>query len=158
MSVPFGKLIKDINKVDVQDITQAWLWKLQDQRRLFLISVVGDLFFIGNKDEVNWLDVGSGDLQTIAEDVDDFKQRLHDSENIENWFLESIVQELYKSGQTLADNEVFSYKTLPIMGGDYNVSNFAPTDMSVHFTLAGQIHEQIKDLPDGTQVNLKVVD
>ena len=76
--------------------------------------------------------------------------------NIENWFLESIVEDLYESGLQLKENEVFGYIKLPIMGGDYDISNFEPIDMSVHFTFAGQIHEQIKDLPNGTKVKINV--
>ena len=55
---------------------------------------------------------------------------------------------------TLKGNEVYSYKKLPVIGGEYSVDNMEPTDMSVHFAFSGQICEQIKDLPDGTKVNI----
>jgi hypothetical protein len=156
MSLQFDQLIKDIHKIDSQDIMESWLWKLQDQDQLLLVSVIGDMFFIGNNSEINWLDVGSGELQLIAQNIEDFKIKLQDDENIENWFLESIVEDLYESGLQLKENEVFGYIKLPIMGGDYDISNFEPIDMSVHFTFAGQIHEQIKDLPNGTKVKINV--
>ena len=31
--------------------------------------------------------------------------------------------------------------------------NFEPTNIYIHFAFAGQIHEQIKDLPVGTKIN-----
>jgi hypothetical protein len=31
-------------------------------------------------------------------------------------------------------------------------SNFEPTDLAVHFGMLGQIHAQIKDLPEGTPI------
>jgi hypothetical protein len=58
----------------------------------------------------------------------------------------------------LGKNEVYSFKKLPIIGGEYSVDNIEPTDISVHFTLTGMIHEQIKDLPDGTEVQIKPID
>ena len=59
---------------------------------------------------------------------------------------------------TLKPNEVYSPLKMAVLGGTYEVSNFKPTDMSVHFQFTGSICEQIKDLPDGTHVNIKVVD
>lgn len=41
---------------------------------------------------------------------------------------------------------------LPVLGGDESVANLEPTDVSVHFGVLGQIHEQVKDLPPGTEI------
>ena len=38
--------------------------------------------------------------------------------------------------------------------GEYEPENFELTDIEVHFELSGQIHKQIKDLPDGTNVKI----
>ncbi|MFH5972291.1 T6SS immunity protein Tdi1 domain-containing protein, partial [Clostridium perfringens] len=64
-------------------------------------------------------------------------------------------EKLITAGKTLKENEVYSYKKLPVIGGAYSIDNIDPTDMSVHFAFSGQICEQIKDLPDGTKVNIK---
>jgi hypothetical protein len=42
-----------------------------------------------------------------------------------------------------------------VIGGEYSVDNIEPTDMNVHFAFSGQICQQVKDLPDGTKVNIK---
>jgi hypothetical protein len=56
-------------------------------------------------------------------------------------------------GKELNDGQLYSYKKLPIIGGDYTVDNFEPTDIEVHFCFAGQIFRQIKDLLDGTIID-----
>jgi len=56
------------------------------------------------------------------------------------------------------EGQLYSYKILPIIGGDYSVDNFEPMDIEVHFSFTGQIHKQIKDLPSGTKVEFKIVD
>jgi hypothetical protein len=43
---------------------------------------------------------------------------------------------------------------MAVLGGTYDIDNFLPTDMSVHFTFTGQICEQIKELPHGTKINI----
>jgi len=63
-----------------------------------------------------------------------------------------LTTQLRLSGKRLKDGQLFSYKKLPIIGGDYSVDNFEPSDMEVHFSFAGQIHNQIKDLPDGMKI------
>lgn len=42
---------------------------------------------------------------------------------------------------------------MPIMNGDYSVTNFDATDMSVHFSMTGQICRQLHNVPDGTKIN-----
>jgi hypothetical protein len=66
-----------------------------------------------------------------------------------------LVEQLITAGKTLKESEVYSFKQMPVIGGEYSVDNIEPTDMSVHFAFTGQISEQIKDLPDGTKVNVK---
>ena len=39
-------------------------------------------------------------------------------------------------------------------GGEYEVSNVAVTEIANHFAGYGNIHEQLRDVPDGRQVEL----
>lgn len=154
----FQELIKDTNKVDLEDICSAWQWCLTNQKAVALISCVGDMFLIGKDNTINWLDTGSGQLKQIADNIEQFEALLDNEENVDNWFLATLVEELIKSGKTLKENEVYSFRQMPVLGGDYSIGNLEPTDISVHFSLTGQIAEKIKDLPDGTTVNIKIQD
>jgi hypothetical protein len=97
-------------------------------------------------------------LTKIADSKAGFEQMLADEANIDSWFLPSLVGKLLTANKYLGKNEVYSFKEFPIIRGEYSVDNIAATDISVHFTLTGIIHEQIKDLPDGTKVQIKPVD
>jgi len=156
MKPSLQELTKDIHKIDVQDIRSCWQWRLSEQKSVVLISCVGDMFLIGKDDTINWLDTSTGELRKIANDLSQFEILLKDQINIDNWFLANLVEQLINSGKILKENEVYSFKILPIIGGDYSIGNIEPTDMSVHFALTGQICEQIKDLPNGTKVNINI--
>ncbi len=39
------------------------------------------------------------------------------------------------------------------MNGDYTLTNFDATDISVHFSMTGQICRQLQDMPNGTKIN-----
>jgi len=150
------ELLKDKTKIDIGDICSAWQWAITDQKTVLLVTCFGDLFLIGPNDEISWLETGSGKLTVVSENLDDFRQQLRNQENIDNWFLPSLYSELKEAGITLKENQVYSYKQFPSLGGEYIFENIEPTDISVHFHLTGQISEQIKDLPPGTKLKIDI--
>jgi hypothetical protein len=104
-------------------------------------------------DKVYWLDIGGGKLTQVANDIQEFEEKLKDMNQVNEWFMIDLTTELKLSGKELKEGQVYSYKKLPILGGEYSIDNFEPMDIEVHFCFAGQIHEQIKDLPDGTRID-----
>ncbi len=155
MTLTLGQLAKDITNVDIDDIFSCWQWHLGEMKSLLTISLLGDLFLLGNDEAVYWLQTDTGVLTKIAGDLEQYHEFLTDEDKIDHWFLPLLIEKLLNSEKTLKENEVYSFKKLPAIGGDYSVDNMEPTDMSVHFAFSGQICEQIKDLPDGTKVNIK---
>ncbi len=53
----------------------------------------------------------------------------------------------------LLPGEIYSFRKPPILGGDYAFENVEKADLVVHFSLMGQIHEQVAKLPPGTSVS-----
>jgi hypothetical protein len=140
------------------DLIDAWAWLIKDIKQILLISKMGDMFFSANSGYIHWLATDDGTLTKIADNQAEFEQLLKDDANIDNWFLPLLIEKLMIAGKLLKYNEVYSFKKLPVIGGEYAIDNLEPTDISVHFTLTGFIHEQIKDLPDGTKIRLSVVE
>jgi hypothetical protein len=150
------EVTKDIENLDQDDILSCWRWRVPMVKSIIMVSCLGDLFLIGEDNAVYWLKTDCGDLIKAAETLDEFLEFLNDEEKVDNWFLPELINELIEAGKIIKENEVYSYKILPVIGGEYNVDNIEPTDISVHFAMSGQICEQIKDLPDGTKVRIKV--
>lgn len=146
-------LIKDISKIDLENICSDWRWCLGNQKSVLLVSCVGDMFLLGNDGTVNWLETGFGQIEKVAENLREFEVLLEDEKNTDNWFLAPLVEEFIKQEKILKESEVYSFKLLPAMGGDYSEDNFEITDISIHFSISGQIHAQIKELPEGTKIN-----
>lgn len=155
MKINLSEFVKDKSKIDLLDICSDWKWLISEQKSVLLVTVFGDLFFIGQSDEVNWLDTGSGKLTRVADSVKHFEELLNDNEKFSEWFMTVLYSELQQKGIKLNENEVYGFKKIPVIGGTYSSDNFEPTDISVHFSISGQICKQIKDLPDGTKVNIK---
>ncbi len=152
MRLNIQQLTKDLSQIDLDDIVSAWNWKLVDMKAIAIISCLGDIFLVGNDNSINWLQTDSGELTKIAKDLEQFEHFLDDADNVDNWFLPSLIEKLIQAGKVLKVNEVYNYKKLPVLGGEYSIENIEVVNMRIHFALTGQICEQIKDLPDGTKV------
>ena len=146
-------LIKDISKIDLEDIRSDWQWKLTDQKDIVIVSLMGDIFLTGNNDEINWPETGTGRLRSVAKNLEEFESLLNNQTLVDSWLLPSLIKQLSNQGKIPNENEVYSFKIMPALGGGYSIDNFDTTDISVHFSITGQIHQQIKDLPDGTRIN-----
>ena len=154
MTLTLRQLTKDLTKVNIDDILSCWQWKVSDLKGVAAISILGDIFLVGSDNCVYWLETSWGDLTKVADTQEQYEQLLADEETIDTWFLPSFVEELLAAGKTVKENEVYSFKQLPVIGGEFSIDNSEPTDMSVHFAFSGQICEQIQDLPNGTKVNI----
>src|SRR5205807_1013849 len=103
-----------------------------------------------------WLDVGAGALEAVAHGKAQFQQWLADPEKTGLWFGETLVDQLREAGVVLGPAECYSYQVLPMLGGEYRPDNFRVQDVVTHFRVWGPIHEKLKDLPDGAQVEFVV--
>jgi hypothetical protein len=139
-------------------LTENWTWLIGRDKKVLLVSAIGDMFLTDKGKRVYWLDVGGGEFTLVADTIEDFEEKLRNVEQVNEWFMLDLATELRHSDNKLKDGQLYSYKMLPIIGGDYATDNFAPLAIVEHFGYTGDIHKQIKDLPDGTKVEIKIVD
>ena len=59
-------------------------------------------------------------------------------------------------GMRPGPNECLSFRRLPVLGGQLDPDNLEKCSIPVHFSIAGQIHRQIKNLPPGTPIDIKI--
>ncbi|WP_406685433.1 DUF1851 domain-containing protein [Seonamhaeicola sp. MEBiC1930] len=154
MKITWDDLKVDFNHIDQSRLTESWNWLIGTDKKPILMSSIGDLFLVDNNGVCYWLNVGEGILEIVANSIDEFKTKLNDNEQVDEWFLIGLIKKLKESGLELTDKHLYGYKKLPVLGGEYEPENFELTDIEVHFELSGQIQKQIKDLPDGTKVNI----
>ena len=157
MTIDFRQFIKKISKIDLEDICSDWQWLLKNKYSPIVVSCSGDIFLSDNEGAISWLDTGTGQLKKISESAEQFFLALEDIDNIENWLLASTVLDLIESGLVLKENEVYSYKLMPILNGNYSAANFEATDISVHLSITGQTCRQVINLPQATRINKVVI-
>lgn len=142
---------------DWATILADWAWLLpEDEFTVWLMNRYGDLFLVFDDDTVHMLDVGNGTLDKLADNRDQFCQRIDERDNANNWLMIPLVDELVEIGKPLEPERCYSLIIPPALGGEYTVENTATLNFTEHYGVYASIHDQIKDLPAGAKVRLRV--
>jgi hypothetical protein len=141
---------------DWPDLLAPWAWLLPRELTVWIMNRFGDLFLVMTDGSVHMLDVGGGSLKRIADSRDNFALRIDEGDNANDWLMIPLVDQLVQAGRRLQVGECYSYWQLPLLGGDYTLENTRVVTIDHHYKAFGPIHEKLKDVPDGTRVELKV--
>jgi hypothetical protein len=150
--ITWNELTVSPDGVDLDELLSEWRWLADESFQPVVISALGDLFLRRTDGPIFWLDAGWGRLTEVAASAEEFKQLMVQPENSNEWFVPELIGDILSSGKRLGPGECFGYKVPPVMGGEVEPDNFEPTDLQVHFSILGQIHRQVKNLPPGTPI------
>lgn len=153
MTITWNDLTVNFDENSSDRLLQDWTWLIDTDKTRILVSSIGDMFLRDDGNKVYWLNSGNGTITQVAEGIDEFRAKLQDPDIVRGWFVVALISALKAEGRKLECGQVYSYKKLIVLGGDYSPDNFEPTDIEVHFSFAGQIHQQVQDLPPGTKIN-----
>lgn len=142
----------------IDPLLANWRWFIGNDSRALFATASGDVFLIESVGRILWLNTGDGTVTPAADSLAHFQSLLESAENRENWFFEPAIDRLRESGRLLAPGQCYGFVTLPVLGGDWEGENRFPISLKEHLDLTGHIHEQIKDLPDGAEVRIDIVD
>lgn len=152
MKITWNELTVNFSEFSQSDLLKEWRWIVDDSFSPILVSSLGDIFLENLDRTVHWLDVGTAKLIKVATSSTEFKQLIQKPENADLWFSPQLIGDLITTGIILELNQCYSYKVPPTLNGSYEISNFEPTDLSVHFATLGSIQNKIKELPEGTSI------
>lgn len=134
----------------------SWLPDL-DGKRVIATSAFGDVFLQG-EDGVWFLDTVEGRLSREWDDAGSLQASLDTPEGRDTYLMGGLVEAAHEAGVQPGDDEVLSFVVAPVLGGAMEVENVETADLVVSLSVAGQIHEQVKNLPPGTSISGITVD
>lgn len=154
VAITLNDLTVNFQHLDREALLSDWRWLIGPTKQPILLSALGDAYLQDTEDgSVYLLEVGGGAMEPVAGSVDEFRSLLGDREFVMSSFVPSLILELRAAGKTLAPGQIYSFQHPPVLGGEYSGDNLEPTDIAVHFSVLGQIHQQVKDLPEGTPID-----
>jgi hypothetical protein len=131
---------------------ESWQWASVGTKTPLFTSPFGDVFFRA-EDGFWWLDTLRGSLTRAWANADTLKADLATASGQDRYLLAGLAFEAERQGLIPAASQVYGFKTPPALGGALDIGNVEPTDFVVSLNLAGQIHEQIRNLPPGTRIS-----
>ena len=142
--------------MDADRLRRAWRWLIPPRHRVLLGTALGDLFLANEQDRIVRLNVGEGTLEPAADSLEAFRAAWEDDDQRGFWFGPSLVDAIEAAGGSRGLDECYSYLVLPVLGGTFEPTNFKTRPLQSHLDGWGPIHEQIRELPDGTTCQLVV--
>lgn len=134
----------NFSHLDRDNLLEDWEWLLKGDYLPILLSACGDAFVqnLSNR-EIWWLDSAGAEFSKVADSPEEFNELLSDKEFVIEYFAVQMVGDLIHSGKKLNNGQIYSLTTPWLLGGKYELSNIEPTDIDVHFSITGQIAEQV---------------
>jgi hypothetical protein len=154
---PVADYLIDQSGIDWPRALATWTWLLPQEFTVWLVSRFADLFIALPDGSIHMLDVGAGTLAKIADSRDDFCIKIHQEDNVKEWLMIPLVDRMVAAGIDLRPGECYGFKIPPVIDGEYTVENCGPLRVWDDLGAYGSVHEQLRDVPDGSRVVLKVV-
>jgi hypothetical protein len=96
--------------------------------------------------------------ERLATSEADFRQHIATSEFQDAWKMERLVALATAALGTPGEGRCFCLKIPAAIGGVYEIENIATIAVDELIGVSGNIAAQIRDLPDGTPVEIKIID
>lgn len=141
-------------ELDIERLIGEWRWLIPDSVRLLAISTFGELVLQKNDGSVWYLDIHAGSIERVANTSNDLQKKMATT-GFEQFLLKTKERELLASkGWKPAKDECFTYK-MPVVfaEGDHDICTVNVYE-AVGFL--GNVHRQIKDLPEGAKVRFAI--
>ncbi len=153
MPITMNDLTINPDGIAMDSLLSHWTWAMPEPLRPVLITSMGDVFAQGESGAVYFVDMIEGNIRLVADDGASFQGLLRNNQFVTEHMFPSRIVQLRNAGLTLGKMEVYSHKTLLVLGGADELDNIEATDASVHVSIHGQVHQQVKDLPEGTPIS-----
>ncbi|WP_010584427.1 T6SS immunity protein Tdi1 domain-containing protein [Schlesneria paludicola] len=157
MAISVADYLIDQSGIEWPNVLASWSWLLPPNFTIWLVNRFADLFLVLPNGTVHMLDVGGGTLTKLADSRDEFCAKIDEDDNANQWLMIPLVDQMVAAGAVLQPGKCYGFKTPPVLGGVYTVENVGPLSVWDYLGAYGSIHEQLQDVPDGSQVILKLV-
>jgi len=146
-------LFIDVPTEDVLRAIDGWKWLPLQNLSAIAVSAFGEVFFSDPMGAIHQIDTIDGKLSKVANSLPELTAMLQDAEVRDSLLFGGLVIGARNEGLMLEAGECYDFKVAPVLGGQMRVDEMQKLSFVVKLHIAGQLHEQIKDLPPGTRIN-----
>lgn len=152
--MPDLELVRQFSDDDVARALDGWQWLGGlDGLLPWFSSPFGDQFLIDEQGGVWYLDLIEGSLTRTWDDRDACLATLETGDGLDTYLLAGLAEAAVGHGIVPGPDEVLAFTLPPVVGGQMNVGNLTTVPFVVGVDIAGQLHQQVRDLPPGTPIS-----
>lgn len=140
------------------DIRVAWAWFGVEPAEVLCVNKFGNVVF-ADKSGKYWR-ICPEELQCkcIADSAGEYERLARDTEFAVDWEMARLVALAESKFGVQPSGRCFCLKIPAMLGGEYDIGNIGTISVGELVRFSGDVARQIKDLPPGSKVELKVVD
>lgn len=146
-------LFIEVPQVDILRAIEGWKWLKLSGLTAVAVSAFGEVFFRDSSGAIHQIDTVEGKLSRVSNSLAELTAVLQDAEARDSLLFGGLVIGARQRGMILEPGECYDFRMAPILGGQMGVDDLERLSFVVKLHIAGQLHEQVKDLPPGTKIN-----
>lgn len=147
----------DIDGISVERLLREWKWLASGEFNLLAVNAFGDLFLQDSRGWAHRLDVTSGTISPIATSTEEFREAAKDVRRKKDWLLEDLAEQAEHEGCCPGKGQCLGGKIPFVFAQSANApDNMYVADLYEFVSFMGDLHSQMKNVPDGGQVKIKV--
>jgi len=140
------------------DIFEAWGWKGLESAEVVAVNKFGNVIFTDQAGKYWRICPEELECKVIADSAVSYERLLNDLEFKRDWEMTALVVVAEAKYGTQPVHRCFCLKMPSIFGGSYELENIGTIRIGELIRFSGDVANQIKDLPPGSKVELKIVD
>lgn len=142
----------------IEEVKEHWGWTGINPTEVVAENEFGNLILKDAEDNFWRLCPEDVYCEVIASSIDDYNKLINDQEFLIDWNMIVMVDEAKKMLGELKEGYKY-YMVIPgVLNGEYSGNNIKTAPFKEVIGLSGDLGKQIKDLPDGAEIKLKVID
>ena len=150
-------LTKSFSRDQFARAVESWAWIGLEDKWPVVATLFGNLIL--HSIAGYWfLDMLEGSLTLEWPDADSMNSALATDDGHDQYLLGALAFAAERRGLSLGPREVYTFDIPPVLGGPIDVNYLSTTDFVISASIAGQIHQQVRNLAPGTKVTGITVD
>ena len=142
----------------IEAVRSGWGWMDIDPKVVKAINAFGNLLVEDHGGHYWRICPEETSAEMVAENEQTYNSLLLDAEFVEDWEMLRLVQVAVRKLGRPTDGRCLCLKVPAALGGKYDAENFGTIPITELILSSGDIARQIKNLPDGAQIQFKIAD
>jgi hypothetical protein len=141
----------------IEVIREAWSWVVLDPAEVIATNAFGN-YIVRATDATYWrICPEEVSCEKVAANESEYETLLQDEEFIADWELQQLLEVAVAKFGSPTSERCFCLKIPGVFGGKCLIDNVGTISRRELVSFAGDMAQQIKDVPEGARLKLKII-